>query len=305
MAKSKSGSLIRGKRLRVTRLNGAGVPVIGADNAASTKGYVSVAYTTNIEEGEAITQPNANGETCITEPGTPSFNGFGAEALFCDVDFAVFEIMTGQPVVLNEDYDIVGITESTEISLADVNFALEVWTGASAKGTPSAGSQGTFGYILTPYLSGGVISDITVENAAINFTITGMATKNGSGWGAGPYAVELLGGVPAPLRTRMKANDHRRIQIVEVEPPMSYSGSIPVLDRSDAELTAVESLVSELSVSFTPTPEGQPVFYDLGDGTWDYSETGAYTHEYEEAGDYTVRATSGGATVTETVTVIA
>lgn len=303
MGKSKSASLIRGKRLRVTRTNGAGVPVIGDSNAATSKGYVSVAYTTNMEEGEAVTQPNANGENCVSEPGTPSFNGFNVEAVFCDVDFAVFEILTGQAVVLDASGQIVGITESTDVSLADVNFALEVWTGASAKSAPSAGSQGTYGYILTPFLSGGVISDITVENAAINFTITGMATRGGTGWGKGPYAVELVSGKPAPLRVGLKANDHRRIQIVEVAPPEAYSGSLPVLDPTDAPLTDVQGVVTGNSVAFTTTPSGQPVFIDLGDGSWDYAETGAYTHVYDEPGTYKVKATSGGATVTTTVVV--
>lgn len=303
--KSKSSSLIRGKRMRATRVNAAGQPLIGDNNSAVSRGFITVGYTTNIEEGEGISQPNANGEVCVSEPGTPSFNGFGVEAEFCDVDFAMFELITGQEVVLDENGVIVGMTESTDIVLSDVNFALEVWTGASAKTAASAGSQGTFGYILTPFLSGGVVSDISIENAAITFTLTGMATKNGSGWAAGPYAVELVGGTPQELRTPLKVNDHRRIMIVEVAPPSDYSGYLPVLDPNDPALTAITATATGLSVSIAPTPTGQPVFYDLGDGNWDYAETGSYTHVYDAAGTYTITGTSGGATVTTSVTVTA
>lgn len=307
MTKAKRASFIRGKRMRATLVDANGRPVIGDSSVVSTKGYTTLTYTTNTEEGEAITVTNANGDPCVSEPGTPSFTGFNVEAEFCDVDFALFEILTGQELVLDENGQAIGITESTDVSIADVNFALEIWTGADTKGAAaSAGSQGQFGYILTPFLSGGLISDITIENGAVTFTITGMATKNGSAWGAGPHAVELVGGVPAVLRTPLKANDHRRIMSVEVAPPEQYSGSTPLLDPTDPALTDITATPTGLSVAFSPTPIGSdPIFYDLGDGTWEYAETGSYTHVYAAAGTYSVIAKRGTSTVTKSVTVTA
>lgn len=304
--KSKSAAFIRGKRMRATRTDASGRPVIGDNNSAVSKGFVSAAYATNSEEGEAIVGTNANGETCVNEPATPTLNGFGVELVFCDVDFSMFTLITGQDVVADEDGVIVGITESTDVSVADVHFALEIWTGATAKGVASAGSQGSFGYVLTPFLSGGLVSDVTIENAAINFTVSGMATKNGSNWGSGPYAVELSkAGVATALRTPMLLNDHRRIQIVEVAPPGDFAGSLPVLDPTDPPITAVTETATGLSVAFTLTPTGQPAFYDFGDGQWDYSPTGGYTHVYDAAGTYTVKVTSGLTTISKTIVVSA
>lgn len=304
MARGKSISAIRGKRLRVTRVNGAGSPVIGDGNMAASKGFVTVSYTTNTEEGEAVTSTNANGEICANEPGTPSFNGFGVEIEFCDVDFAIFELITGQELVLDEDGEIIGITESTSVSLADVSFALEVWTGGKISGNLPAGADGQFGYILTPFLSGGLIGDISIENAAITFTATGMATKNGAGWGSGPYAVELVGGEKQALRTPLKSNDHRRIQVTYVAPPSSLVGAQPVLDPSDPALTSIAGTVTGLSVAFAATPSGQPVIYEFGDGTWDYAEAGSFTKVYDAPGNYTVTAHSGLSTVTTQVTAV-
>lgn len=301
---SKRVSYLRGRRLRATIVDANGRPIYGDNGAVVTKGYVNVSYTTNVEEGESITLPNAGGETCIFEPATPTFNGFGVEAEFCEVDFALFEILTGQEVVLDADGRAIGITESTDVDLTAVNFALEVWLGATTTDTAATGSQGQFGYILTPFLGGGVVGDITVENAAITFTVTGMSTKNGSGWGAGPYAVELVGGAAAPLSTALKANDHRRIMTVEVAPPAVYSGAIPVLDPTDADITDLTATVTGLSVAYAPVPAGtDPVFYDFGDGTFDYAATGSYTKVYDAAGTYTVKASRGDSTHTETVTV--
>lgn len=302
--KSKRVSFLRGRRMRATLLDAAGRPVYGDSSVVTTKGFISVGYTANTEEGEAIAVTNAGGETCVSEPATPSFNGFGVEAQFCEVDFSLFTMLTGQEVVLDENNEAIGITESTEVNLTDVQFALELWLGATTDADASEGSQGRFGYVLTPFLGGGVLGDVTVENAAITFTVTGMQTRNGSSWGSGPYNVQLVGGVPAPLSTPLKANDHRRIMYTEVAPPEIYSGSTPLLDPSADPITSVTATPTGLSVTLEPVPAGtDPVWYDFGDGQWDYAETGSYTHEYAAAGTYTITATRGGATVTTEVTV--
>lgn len=304
--KSQAPALFRGRRMRVTRVNATGRPIIGDNNAAVSKGMAVVSYTTLTEEGEAISSTNANGETCLNEPGTPSFNGFGVEVEFCRVDFSLFELMTGQKVVLNSEGRIVGITESTKIDLTAVNLALEVWTGANVSGTLSETAAASLGYVLTPFLGGGVVGDISIENAGINFTITGMTTKNGSNWGAGPYAVELVDGVAAPLFEPIVPDDHRRILYTEVAPPPAVDGYIPVLDPTDPELTGITATPTGLSVDIDPLPAGtDPVLYDFGDGEWDYAETGSYTHVYPAAGTYTITGTRGASTVTTDVTVAA
>ena len=216
----RKASYVRGKRLRATRLNSTGSPVTGSNSSVITKGFITVGMTTNVEEGEAVSQQNANGETCVLEQGTPTFTGFGIEIEFCEVDFVLFEMLTGQKIVLGEGGQPIGITESTNIDLSKVNFALEMWLGADTKGTALRdGADGHWGYILLPYISGGVVGDVTVENGAVNFTISNSNTKDGSQWGAGPYNVELIAGTPGPLRTPITSRDHRRIMNVEVAPP--------------------------------------------------------------------------------------
>lgn len=305
--KARSAGFFRGRRMRVTRVDANGRYLIGDNNAAISTGMAVVNYTTNMEEGDAITSTNANGDLCINETPTPQFNGIGVEVEFCKVDFSVFEILTGQEVILDENGRIVGIDEATDVDLTAVNFALEVWPGATSDDVASVGSQGQFGYVLTPFLGGGVIGDYSIENDAITFTVTNMSTKNGSNWGSGPYAVELVGGVPAPLRVPLRNRSHRRTMIVEVAPPPSVNGWYPVLDPADADLTGILATpdgVNPLQVTFTPEPAGaDPVIYDFGDGEWDYADAGTFEHTYETAGTYTVTATRGTSTVTESVVV--
>lgn len=303
---TKKVNFLRGKRMRATRLDAAGRPVIGDSSVITTKGFITVTMTANTEEGEGINVVNAGGESCIVEAGTPTFNGIGVEAEFCEVDFGLFELMTGQAVVLDASGRAVGITESTSVDLSGVHFALEMWMGAQSVVTPSAGSQGYFGYLLLPNLGGGVLGDITIENGAITFTVTGMATRNGAAWGAGPYNVELVGGVPAPLSTPILANDHRRIQVVEVAPPEVYAGATPLLDPEDPAVTGITTTPTGLSVSMVPIPTGtDPMWYDFGDGEWDYTANGSYVHVYDAAGTYTIKAHRGDSVATKTITVTA
>lgn len=303
MANQKEVSLYRSKRMRATRLDQSGRPIYGGNSVVVTKGQISTSYTANVEEGEAISQPNGNGDTCLNVPATPTFTGFSVESTFCNVDFALFELLTGNPVVLNDAGEIVGIDEGTDIDLSNVNFALELWTGAQAGGELRAGAQGQWGYILTPFLSGGTLGDITVENAAITFTVTGMQTKNGAMWGKGPYNVDLVGGVAAPLFKAMTAQKHRRIIAVEIAPPEPASGFLALLNPADPAVTAVAGVVTGQKVVLTPTPAGGAVEYNFGNGQWDYAETGSYSYTYPKPGTYKVTARRGKTTATTNITV--
>lgn len=304
--KQKNIAVFKSKTMRVTEVDFAGRPVYGAESVIVTNGQITTAFTGNLNEGETLQGTNGNGDICWSEPADPTFTGYSIEATFCNVDFALFEKLTGHPVVLNDDGTIVGITEGTTVKLSNINFAMELWTGASSSTPAREGAEGEWGYILVPFVRGGTVMDITVENAAITFGVTGMVTKNGSQWGAGPYNVDLVGGVAAPLFDPLSNTDHRRIQAIEIAPPAAFEGPVPLLDRTDPALTDVTATPTGLSVAFVPVPAGtDPVWYDFGDGAWDLADTGSFTYVYDEAGTYTVTARRGSSKVTEVVTVSA
>jgi hypothetical protein len=302
--KQKHAGLFKSKVMRVTEVDYTGRPVVGEDTAIVTNGQITTAFTANLAEGEVLEGRNGNGDVCWTEPSDPSFTGYNIEATFCNVDFALFKMLTGHDVVLNDDGTIVGIEEGSTVVLSSVTFALELWTGANSNTAPREGAEGDWGYILVPFVRGGTISDITVENAAITFGVTGMTTKKGSNWGSGPYAVDLVGGEAAPLFQPFKKTSYRRITTVEIAPPKVYEGPVPVLDVTDPALTDITATPTGLSVAFAPVPTGtDPVWYDFGDGMWDLAATGSFTYVYESAGTYLVTARRGTSVVTKSVTV--
>lgn len=209
--------MVRGSRLRVTKLDGCGNPVLGPDSVVVTKGFISVGLTANIDTGTEINIPNANGETCILDQPCPRFLNYGVEIQLCGVDPTLFHLMSGQPLVLNGT-DTIGFDMDSDISPCDSGFAVEMWTGVPSDAC-EPGSGQSYGYILLPFVRGGTLGDFTVQNDAINFTLSNAVTKKGSGWGVGPYDVVETAGVPGPLNTAVNTGTHLRTFKTTVAPP--------------------------------------------------------------------------------------
>lgn len=302
-------SLVRGRVARFTRVDSCGRPIYGENSVVTTKGFVSIAYTANTDEGEEINVPNAAGETCILEPAVPKFLGYTAEITFCQVDPDLFALATGQRTVTDAFGDVVGFTMDTSVSAGDHFFALEVWAGAPNSGScNTSGSTGSYGYVAMPFFQAGIVGDFTIENAEVTFTISQATTKDGNSWGVGPYDV-VLGATsqPQPLWEPLSSTEHMITVITGVAPPEPECGARPLLPADDAALTSVTATPTGLSVVFAPTPSGSdPWWIDFGDGEWDYKGDGtSITHVFEAAGTYSYEAHRGKSKYEGTVTVTA
>lgn len=222
-------SLVRGRVLRATALDGCGRPRNAACASIVSEGFVSVGFTANTDEGEEISVKNASGKVCIQDTPCPAFKGYTVEIAFCEVNPGLYAMLTGQESVFNGDGDAVGFRVNSDISACDSGFALELWSnvpGIACSDDPNA--QGSFGYLLVPFLQGGVLGDFTLENDAVTFTISGAATKTGGGWGVGPYDVvrDALGD-PSPLLTPITSGDHLHVQYSDVAPPVASCDCAP------------------------------------------------------------------------------
>jgi hypothetical protein len=286
--------------MRATRTDNCGRIVYGEYNQAVSEGVVTTTFTPNTVETDEINVPNFAGTRCVYEPSITTLAGYSVQIVFCNVDFELFEIITKQPLVFDATGKVVGIEIDTQIALDQEGFGLETWTGAQGSDAcENPGAQGEWGYLLMPRVQGGVVGDITVENAAVNFTITGASTREGNFWGNGPYAVELDDeGNAGPLFQPVSRTAALRIQVVSVAPPTEVGGARPVLDPALPAITAVTGVEGAvpLETAFTTTPAATgPVWYDFGDGEWDFVVApGAASHVYAAAGTYTVLASQNG-----------
>lgn len=223
-------SLVRGRALRVTRLNGCGTPVRGPDSVVTTDGFISVGFTANNEEGETISVTNAAGKVCILDEPSPKFVNFGVEVAFCGVDPELFSLMTGQRVVLNDaGDDVVGIAVDSDVALDASGFALELWSNVPIAACDASGAA-SYGYLLFPFVKGGVLGDFSVENGAVNFTLTGAVTKDGNEWGVGPYdVVRNTAGTAGPLNEAIPTTRHMHMEVTTVAPPSTTTDGATAL----------------------------------------------------------------------------
>jgi hypothetical protein len=303
-------SLVRGRRIRLTRLDGCGRPVYGEASSVVSKGFITIAFTANTTESDEINVTNAAGEVCVFEPAETSLTGYSVEIQFCEVDPELLALVTGQSVYVDAFGNVSGFTVNTKVSLDNQGFGLELWAGVSGgDACTTEGAQGNFGYVLLPYLKGGILGDFTVENGNVTFTVTGANTRDGNNWGVGPYSDVMLtaGSIPGPLPTALLADDHLLITQTAVAPPEVVCGTRPLLDPDATAITSIAGVATGLEVDFDTTPPAEsPVYWDFGDGTWDYVDApGDASHTYAAAGTYTVRASTNGVVRTTEITVSA
>ncbi len=224
---SKCFSLVRGRSMRVTKTDGCGAPVMGASSSVVSDGFISVALTANTDEGTTISVQNAAGKTCILDEPCPTFTGYSVEVQFCEVDPALFSLMAGQSPVEDADGGTVGFRVNSGVDACGSGFALELWSQVPA-GACEEGTGESFGYFLIPFLRGGVLGDFTVANDAINFTLSGATSRDGSTWGTGPYDVVDNGAGatfdPGPLLDAIDPKDHLHMQLTTVPPPEPVCG---------------------------------------------------------------------------------
>jgi hypothetical protein len=251
-------TFIRGRALRVTRLDGCGAAVPGSKSTVVSKGFISVGLTANTEEGEEIRVTNANGDLCISDTPAPKFTGYELEINLCGVDPDMIALFTGNQIVYNEETvpEAVGFRVNSSVDLDNSGFALELWTGVA--GDACAGGTQTYGYMLIPFVKGGILGDFTVENGAVNFIISGAQSKDGTAWGVGPYDVVLDGSdVPGPLATALDDSDHLHVQVTAVAPPTAACGATEV-DGGEATLTPANSYppadLADAATGFTASP---------------------------------------------------
>lgn len=216
---TKCFNIVRGKVLRATALDECGQIYVGSPPAAEvvvSDGVISVALTAEIEEGDEIRDRNWNGRMCVSDKAPNEFVRWTVEATFCNVDANLVSLMTGLPVELDDESEVVGFR--TRSGVIESKLALEMWSGVTPVDC-GPGATVTYGYTLLPFLTGGTMGDLTVENGRADFVVNGAYTQDGAGWGVGPYDVVLAGGVPAPLAVPIQTTEHHLLRLTNVPPP--------------------------------------------------------------------------------------
>lgn len=180
---------IRGKRLRVTRLDECGnVPARSTPSSyVCTDGFISVSLSAEVESGTEIITRKADGSLCVNERMADSFKRFTVEIQFCNVDPDLYELVTNADPYADYSGNVNGITIAE--GTIDSKFALELWTGLTGAAC-QPGVEEASGYLLLPFVNAGTLGDLDINGEnAIQFSLTGAFTKGGNNWGVGPWKV--------------------------------------------------------------------------------------------------------------------
>lgn len=218
---------VRGRVIRVTKLNSCGVPDPGASAVVVSKRVSSVTIDEVTEDGTNIRERNFADELEIVDDAYTQVLGYSGAIALCGVDPGLISLFTGQPVVQNAAGDIVGFDAKTGIDLDGFGFALEVWSKIAGAACDASGRR-KWGYTVFPFFKGGRIGGFSFENAAVQFSITGAQTRDGAAWGTGPFQVDRGAGpafAPAPLFTPLTSTTHYRNQLVTLDPPVASCGA--------------------------------------------------------------------------------
>jgi hypothetical protein len=221
-------SLIRGKVMRVTRLDACGKPAPGPLSQVTTKGFISVALTAQTDTGTTIDVTNANGDRCVHDVPAVKFLGYNVVITLCEVDPTLVNLVTNQEVVDDHTGNPVGFRMNSQVAQDGYGYAIELWSDVPGAVCSTGGGGKQYGYTLLPFLQGGYFGDFTVDNAALSTILTGATTKDGNGWGAGPYNVVTGTSGAGPLLDPMDPDDHLNLQLTDVAPPAASCGAGPL-----------------------------------------------------------------------------
>lgn len=228
--------VVRGKRLRVTRVGACGLPIAGEGSSIITDGFVTVSLTRSMRDAEEIEQTNADGQICVADRTAPELKWYEFSAEFCAVDPELLSFFTDDPVVLDYAQQPVGFRSSKRVKV-DEGAAVELWTGVGAddcEDTPEddsaleAGANATrYGYFLLPWVKEATMGDFEVGASAMTFTVSGI-TGVGPKWGRGPYDVVPLDAVNTPgrLLTPIGKDQHLHFQSTTIAPPAVTDGAV-------------------------------------------------------------------------------
>ena len=216
---------VRGSVIRVTRLDACGNPDPGQSAVVVSKRVSTVSIDEVTDDGTNIRERNFGDELCIVDDAFTQVIGYSADIALCGVDPDLISLMTGQPVVTNAAGDVVGFDANSDIDLDSFGFAIEVWSRIANSACDPSGYR-SWGYTVFPYMKGGRLGGFSFENGAVQFTISGAQTRDGNGWGVGPYDVDRdEDALPAPLNTPLGEKTHYRNIMVTLDPPEASCGA--------------------------------------------------------------------------------
>lgn len=226
--------VVKGTKLRATKVNNCGLPQSGAANYVVTDGWVSSTISPVFQEAEELEQRNAEGRTCVLDRTPPERKYYNLTYVFCQVNTCLITLFSSWQQELDWEGDAVGFRDQRRVE-SDYGVALEMWTGGRAANDCPAptdddifaqtGTGRDYGYFLT-FGTEFVLGDIEIGAQVSTFTMTGISFAAPQ-WGRGPWNVVPTDASNTPGRLITPVGDDQQLIVLRtpVEPPENTPGT--------------------------------------------------------------------------------
>lgn len=220
--------VVKGTKLRATKVNNCGLPQSGLANYVVTDGWVSATISPVFQEAEELEQRNAEGRVCVLDRTPPERKYYNLTYVLCQVNTCLITLFSSWQQELDWDGNAVGFRDQRRVE-SDYGVALELWTGGRAANDcpqpanddvfAQTGSGRDYGYFLT-WGTEFVLGDIEIGAQVSTLTLTGISFAAPQ-WGRGPWNVVPIDADGTPGRLIEPVGDDQQLVVLRtsVEPP--------------------------------------------------------------------------------------
>ena len=184
MATQDYAASIQGVSIRVTRLDAAGNLLNEPGDSYTTSAFIRVSFTPEYEEGDEITEKNANGVICVVYKSPDTLKRITMELAICEPDPELTQLLSGG-LLLRKNLGSYATPNRKSIGWsspavgddpAATGVAIEVWSHAIKDGKKSA----TLPYFhwVFPYVKVRQSGDRVIENGLLANTFEGYGLGN-------------------------------------------------------------------------------------------------------------------------------
>jgi hypothetical protein len=176
---------VSGVAIRVTTLNADGT--LKPTESYTSKSFIRVSFTPEYEEGDEITEKNADGTVCVSFKAPDTLKRVTMEIAVCDPDPVLSSMLSGGVLLAaGTPAGPVGwaSAEVGEDPSGD-GVAVEVWSRAIVGGKPA--NPNPYFHWVFPYVKTRLSGDRVIENGLLANTYEGFGVGNEE-FGEGPDA---------------------------------------------------------------------------------------------------------------------
>lgn len=212
---------IKGRVMRVMKLDVCGNPVTGAGNLVVADGFIMVHPTPEYEDGSEFIKKRADGALCVNQKDPGQLKRVGLEKTYCTMDPDLIVLQTGSREITTS---ATGTGVFFNDSLVTARFSLEVWQNVTGRGAcdPTTGLQ-RYVYWAFPNVGNTQIQDFQIENNALEWKEKAETQSAGASWGVFPTVLPPSGYLSS---SSFVAGDHYAYNITTVAPPAAACGAV-------------------------------------------------------------------------------